>query len=103
MRVMHVPEAVRGSWEEIMHRLDAKNRIVFMNNEMKKEIGLKNFGHRAIGVVYHPQREHFGNYVPSRMPYRYDAFIFLDETSALHPLHIKPDGHQMPETYPFGV
>jgi erythromycin esterase len=33
---------------------------------------------------------------------RYDAFIVLDETRALFPLHIKPDGQQVPETYPFG-
>ena len=37
------------------------------------------------------------------MPYRYNAFIYLDETSALHPLHLKPDVRQFPETYPFGV
>jgi predicted phosphoribosyltransferase len=30
------------------------------------------------------------NYVPSKMPYRYNAFIYLDKTSALHPLHSKP-------------
>ncbi len=60
-------------------------------------------GHRAIGVVYNPQNEKYGNYVPSILPLRYDAFIFLDETTALYPLHIEPDGHQVPETYPFGV
>ena len=27
----------------------------------------------------------------------------LDATNALHPLHIQPDGKQMPETFPFGV
>jgi erythromycin esterase-like protein len=48
------------------------------------------FGHRAIGVVYRPKHEHFGNYVPSKIPYRYNAFIYLDETSALHPIHMKP-------------
>jgi erythromycin esterase-like protein len=103
MRVMNVPEAKINSWEYIMHQLDSKDRIVFMSEEMKKQIGEKEFGHRAIGVVYHPQYESLGNYVPSLMPYRYDAFIYLDKTSALHPLHIKPDGHQIPETYPFGT
>jgi hypothetical protein len=34
---------------------------------------------------------------------RYDAFIHIDESRALHPLHIKPSGGQVPETYPFGV
>jgi erythromycin esterase-like protein len=59
--------------------------------------------HRAIGVVYNPIYEQYGNYVPSILPLRYDAFIFLDETHALYPLHIEPDGKQIPETYPFGV
>jgi hypothetical protein len=27
------------------------------------------------------------------------SFIF-DETTALHPLHIKPNGNQIPATYP---
>ena len=74
-----------------------------MTEQMKKNIGNREFDHRAIGVVYHPKQEHFGNYVPSILPHRYDAFIYIDETSALHPLHIKPDGNQMPETFPFGV
>ena len=103
MRVMHMPEAIPGSWEYILHQIEAKNRIVFMNEKMKKQLGEKEFGHRAIGVVYRPQFEHLGNYVPSLLPHRYDAFIYLDETSALHPLQIKPNGHQMPETFPFGV
>jgi erythromycin esterase-like protein len=57
--------------------------------------------HRAIGVVYHPEREKHGNYVPTILGSRYDAFIYLDETQALHPLHLKPDGHKTPETFPF--
>ena len=58
--------------------------------------------HRAIGVVYHPSYEQYGNYVPSLLPMRYDAFIYFDRSHALHPMHIEPDGHQIPETYPFG-
>ncbi len=110
MRVMNVPKAIPNSWEYIMHELESpeftpvhKDRIVFMTEEMKEQIGKKELGHRAIGVVYHPQYEYLGNYVPSLMPHRYNAFIYLDKTSALHPLHIKPDGHQMPETFPFGL
>ena len=59
--------------------------------------------HRAIGVVYHPAFERLGNYVPSIIPKRYDAFIFLDETEAVHPFHIEPNGQLMPQTYPFGL
>ncbi|CAM2995413.1 erythromycin esterase family protein [Flavobacterium frigoris] len=103
MQVMRIPEAVKHSWEYELHKLEAKDRIVFMTESMKEHLGEREFGHRAIGVVYRPQYEHFGNYVPSKIPYRYNAFIYLDETSALHPLHTKPDGNQMPETFPFGV
>lgn len=43
--------------------------------------------HRAIGVIFHPDRERFANYVPTRLAQRYDAFIFLPRTRALEPLH----------------
>ena len=102
MRVMEVPKAKPDSWEFILHETGAKDRIVFMNDDMRELWGTKEIGHRAIGVVYNPQWE-YGNYVPSIIPSRYDAFIFIDKTKALHPLHIQPDGHQIPETFPFGV
>lgn len=103
MQIMKVPEAIKHSWEYELHKLDAKDRIVFMTEQMKEQIGNREFDHRAIGVVYRPKQEHFGNYVPSKLPYRYDAFIYIDDTTALHPLHIKSDSNQMPESYPFGV
>ena len=103
MYSVNVPKAKPGSWEHLMHQLGTQSRIVFMTDEMKKEIGQKELEHRAIGVVYIPEYERFGNYVPSLIPHRYEAFIFIDETTALHSLHIKPDGRQMPETFPFGM
>ena len=58
--------------------------------------------HRAIGVVYNPAQER-GNYVPSEMTERYDAFLYIDQTQGLHPLKIKPERRLTPETYPFGI
>ncbi len=74
--------------------MDDFSQDVFMENHI---------GHRAIGVVYNPEYEKYGNYVPSILPLRYDAFIYFDKTTALHPLHIQPHGNQIPETFPFGV
>lgn len=34
---------------------------------------------------------------------RYDAFIHLDTTRALHAIHIQADPTEVPDTYPFGV
>ncbi len=61
-------------------------------------------GHRAIGVVYRPQYESYGNYVPTVLPHRYDAFLYLDQTEALQPLHtVEIHSAEAPETYPSGM
>ena len=104
MQTMVMPEARPGSWEYLLHKTGTENKLLLMNDFANNDTLMENFiGHRAIGVVYNSQYEQYGNYVPTILPLRYDAFIYLDETSALHPLHMKPDGHQMPATYPFGV
>jgi erythromycin esterase-like protein len=103
MQTMIMPEARKNSWEYLLHTAGPNNKLLMME-DFSSDLFMENhLGHRAVGVVYQPQYEQYGNYVPSILPLRYDAFIYLDETTALHPLHIKPDGHQMPETYPFGV
>ncbi|HMU46832.1 MAG TPA: erythromycin esterase family protein [Chitinophagaceae bacterium] len=104
MRVTHLPEAKKESWEYFLHRAGNENKLLLMDDLAGNDMLMENhIGHRAVGVVYNPQYEQYGNYVPSILPLRYDAFIYLDETKALHPLHIEPDGSQIPETWPFGV
>jgi erythromycin esterase len=103
MEEMQVPDARKGSIEEVLHNeLNDNGYILFSEKNDSKKFE-KALPHRAIGVVYDPEREKYGNYVTSFMPQRYNAFIFIDETKALHPLHIKPLGEKVPETYPFGV
>jgi erythromycin esterase-like protein len=52
------------------------NKILF-SHELTNIAALKtSIGHRAIGVQYDPARES-RNYVPSIIPNRYDAFIFM--------------------------
>lgn len=104
MQTMIMPEAREGSWEYLLHEAGKENKLLLMKDFAANDTMMENrIGHRAIGVVYNPQYEQYGNYVPTVLPLRYDAFIYINETSALHPLHIAPDGHQMPETYPFGI
>jgi len=40
----------------------------------------------TIGAVCDPDFERFGNYVPTALPRRYGAFLYLDETEALRPI-----------------
>lgn len=104
VRKIRVPNAVEGSWESDFHHASGgENRLLMMNTIREERCISQPIGHRAIGVVYNPEHERFGNYVPTILPKRYDAFIFIDETTALHPINIEPDGNQIPETYPFGM
>jgi erythromycin esterase-like protein len=106
MQRVRVPEAREGSWEDVLHRAGAGNALfIFDGSETGGVRGLDGqLVHRAIGVVYDPGRERWGNYVPTVVPRRYDAFLFIDETRALDPLHLPVlvDG-EAPETYPSGM
>ena len=99
MEIMEVPEAKKGSIEERLHHESIRNRYLLFSQEIKEEY-LDKIPHRAIGVVYDPQMEKYGNYVPSLLPERYDSLIFIDETKALHPLPLHPDRKKVPETFP---
>jgi erythromycin esterase-like protein len=88
IEVMNVPVAEKNSWEDLMHQAGPFNKAILFTKE-NKHLFQQTVGHRAIGVVYQPEYEHLGNYVPSRMSERYDAFIHIDETKALSPLRVK--------------
>jgi len=106
MRRMRVPEGRQGSWEDICHRAGAHDQLfVFDGSDDGGIEGLdRPLEHRAIGVVYDPAAERWGNYVPTIVPRRYDAFLFVDQTTALDPLHLPVHvGGDEPETYPSGM
>ena len=103
MKKMTLPPAIDNSLEKILHDLSPENKLlIFDDGSVLKEVFQQTLGHRAVGVVYDPDYER-GNYVPSTVSDRYDAFIFIDETKGLYPLKITPDGHKTPDTYPFGI
>lgn len=101
-QTMTVPQAEDGSWEWLLHKTGKgdqfmlfKGQHIPVSNSLYSEIP-----QRAIGVVYHSEFE-LGNYVPSIVPQRYDAFCYFEQTHALHPLNIAPsETEEAPETYP---
>ena len=102
---MRVPPGRPGSWEDVLHQV-GRDRMLIFDQPAPPELAEWR-GHRAIGVVYRPQYEHYGNYVPTILPRRYDAFLFIDETRAVEPLFepsidLEPE-EELPETYPTGV
>ncbi len=103
MQKMNVPPARRESWEEVLHRASAVNKLLFFSDQDAVGEMMAMRGHRAIGVVYNPAHE-LGNYVPTVLPKRYDAFLYFDRTRALRPIHIEEvTREEVPETYPSAV
>ncbi len=101
MRKMQVPAARHDSWEALLHRTDPSQRLIIARDIKNIPLMDQPINHRAIGVVYHPDRDQYGNYVPSIIPARYDAFIYLDNTQALHPIRSDTQRHMTPATYPW--
>jgi len=105
MQRMRLPDAREASYEHAMRESGIGDSLfLFPPGEPDETARLREVrGHRAIGVVYDPRTEHWGNYVPTILPGRYDAFIYIEETKALDPLHmrVKVDG-EIPETFPSG-
>jgi erythromycin esterase len=102
MERMAVPPAREGSWEDVMHAAGEGDRLLVFSGAQEEGF-LDPRAHRAIGVVYDPAAERHGNYVPTVLSRRYDAFVYLDETRALRPFEVRPcrDG-EPPETFPSG-
>jgi erythromycin esterase-like protein len=61
MERMRVPPARDGSWEDVLHRSGATNKLLLLDGCRHAEQFNVARGHRAIGVVYHPEYEHSGN------------------------------------------
>jgi erythromycin esterase-like protein len=104
MRKMPVPPGRSGSWEDVLHQSVAADSLLIFDRGRANPTLLAPRGHRAIGVVYRPDAEAYGNYVPTVLPRRYDALVYLEESRALRPLHVPASfEHEVPETFPSGV
>lgn len=71
-----------GSWENLLHELNTENKIV-LSKEIKNNSALNQWlEFRSIGATYSGG----SIYGRSIIPQRFDAFVFIDTTTALHPI-----------------
>ncbi|WP_432506590.1 erythromycin esterase family protein [Kineococcus arenarius] len=106
MERLPVPPARTGSVEALLRlAVDEPALIVVPPEEQQPGWMSEERPHRAIGVVYHPEAEHWGNYVPTVLGRRYDAFLFFPDTTALHPLSPPWEAGRTrgADTWPVGV
>lgn len=85
MQKMTIPKAIKNSVEHEMKKTGLHSFYVLFDQEDRKEKNLKVTGHRAVGVVYNPDRDRI-QFVPTIVPLRYDALLFFDKSTALHVL-----------------
>lgn len=82
---MPVNRARQGSWEYILAHLHPED-FYFIFSEMENPPGGNVIPHRAIGVTFNPAMADQQNYPVSIPAERYNAFVFIRYTSALHAL-----------------
>jgi erythromycin esterase-like protein len=83
---MEVPPARTGSWENILHELSPDDKII-LSDELKNNKALNRWiAIRSIGAAY----SNNAIYGTAIIPKRFDAFIYIDSTSALRPVKNAP-------------
>jgi erythromycin esterase-like protein len=88
---MQLASADDSSWEQKMHQVNADNKIVLSKDIRNYPGMLRWISQIAVGVIYHPMQK-AGTYSLSVVPNRYDAYIFIDKTNALHPIETRVKG-----------
>ena len=86
-RTLTVPPAPQGTHEALLHTALAEPAVLIFPEQRDTGWLAERRGHRAIGVVYHPEADEYANWVPTVMGRRYDALCSFDVTEAVHPLH----------------
>ena len=104
MEVKRVRPSHRDSYERLCHEAGVPAFLLDLRrDEALRRRLLEPRLERFIGVVYRPDTERMSHYADASLPQQFDAFVWLDETSAVTPLgpeHAKGDA---PGTYPFGL
>lgn len=87
MQRMRIPSGKEGSLEEQLTSCGLEAFYIIFDGRMRSNPELlKPIDHRAIGVVYNPSMDRLHNYVPSIVPLRYDALVFIRKTKPLQPV-----------------
>lgn len=86
MEHMTIPGAKPGSYEYLMKQAGISPLLLLFDDPFEHKPLLAPRGNRAVGVIYHPERDALQNFVQTILPERYDAFLFFENTRALTPI-----------------
>jgi protein-L-isoaspartate(D-aspartate) O-methyltransferase len=105
MQVKAVRPALHQSYERVCHDTELPAFLLPLRDErrpgLRDELATPRL-ERAIGVVYRPETELQSHYFQASLPHQFDEYVWVDETSAVHPLP-GPTSPDAPELFPFGI
>ena len=104
MEIKAVRPAHRQSYEHQFHLTNVPGLILPLRSsagELVADLARPRL-ERAIGVIYRPETELASHYFEARLPYQFDDYVWIDETSAVKPLQTA-ELEGLPDTYPFGI
>ncbi len=81
---MEVPAAVTRTFEYMLYKDSAVNKIILSKDIRDNPLLRSWVGNRAMGVENNPNQ--LGTFAGSLIPQRYDAFIYIDHATAIHPI-----------------
>lgn len=103
VQIKNVLPARADSWERLFLRAGKGRSLTRWRDDPELRTALDSILlERAIGVIYRPRTELQSHYFGARLARQFDAFVWFEETSPVHPLAGEPP-EGAPDTYPFGL
>src|SRR5205814_5293984 len=106
MEIIRVVPSRPDSYERLCHDAAVPNFLLDFGagrNEAIRYRLLQPRLERFIGVIYRPETELRSHYVEASLPRQFDAYVWLDQTTAVTPLPLDHPRAGVPDTYPFGL
>ncbi len=82
LQEIEIPPARKGSWQNILHELSPGDKIILSRELENNKLWNEWIDFRSIGAVY-SGKDFYGTTI---IPQRFDAFVYIDSTTALRPL-----------------
>jgi len=102
MEIKKVRPSHPASYERLCHDADVPAFLLalrFPAREAVREELMSPRLERAIGVIYRPETELQSHYFQAALPVQFDAYIWFDETTAIHPLESGAGRTEVPAVY----
>lgn len=105
MQVKQVQPSRRDSWEQVFLQTGLPASFTDWRGEDREELRAalgEPLLERAIGVIYRPESERQSHYFEAVLAEQFDAWIWLEQTTAVTPLGPSQPCSGEEDTYPFG-